>query len=294
MKILITGGKGMLGRTLRRRFSDHELFVADLPEVDILDRVALTETVASFGPDVVIHCAAMTKVDDCETNEELAFRLNGMGSANVAVACKGCGARLIAISTDYVFSGDTREWMLCVGGPRDEGAGWRETDVTFPRTVYGKSKLAGERSVLDILPEAVVLRIAWLYGAGGPSFVHTMAKLGAQEGDPLKVVDDQRGNPTSTDAVADEIAFLLEHPEITGVVHGTCEGVCSWYDLTVELFRLLGLTRGVNPCTTEEFPRPAPRPAHSALEKTVLVAHGYRPQPWQDALAAFVKTEFGR
>ncbi len=292
MKILITGGKGMLGRTLRRRFADHELFVADLPEVDILDRAALAETFAAFKPDVVIHCAAMTKVDDCETNEELAFRLNGMGSLNVATACRNCGARLIAISTDYVFSGDTREWALCPGGPRDEGAGWRETDVTFPRTVYGKSKLAGERSVLDILPEAVVLRIAWLYGAGGPSFVHTMANLGAQEGEPLKVVNDQRGNPTSTDAVADEIAFLLEHPEIRGVVHGTCAGVCSWYDLTVELFRLLGLTRGVNPCTTEEFPRPAPRPANSALEKTVLVAHGYRPQPWQDALAAFVKTEF--
>ncbi len=292
MKMLITGGKGMLGRTLQRRFGDHELFIADLPEVDILNRVALIETFESFRPDVVIHCAAMTKVDDCETNEELAFRLNGMGSANVAAACRNCGARLIAISTDYVFSGDTREWSLCPGGPRAEGSGWRETDVTFPRTVYGKSKLAGERSILDVLPEAVVLRIAWLYGAGGPSFVHTMAKLGAQDGDPLKVVDDQRGNPTSTDAVADEIAFLLEHPEIKGVVHGTCAGVCSWYDLTVELFRLLGLARGVNPCTTEEFPRPAPRPAHSALEKTVLAAHGYQPQSWQDALAAFVKSEF--
>ncbi len=283
----------MLGRTLQRRFGAHELFVADLPEVDILDRAALVAVFGSFRPDVVIHCAAMTKVDDCETNEELAFRLNGMGSANVAAACKSCGARLIAISTDYVFSGDTREWALCPGGPRAEGSGWREADVTFPRTVYGKSKLAGERSVLDVLPDAVVLRVAWLYGAGGPSFVHTMAKLGAQEGEPLKVVDDQRGNPTSTDAVADEIAFLLEHPEVKGVVHGTCAGVCSWYDLTVELFRLLGLTRGVNPCTTEEFPRLAPRPAHSALEKTVLAAHGYRPQPWQEALAAFVKTEFG-
>ena len=292
--MLITGGKGMLGRTLRRRFADHELFVADLPEVDILGLDALTASFASFRPDVVIHCAAMTKVDDCEADDERAFRLNGMGSANVAFASRACGARLVAISTEYVFSGDVREWRLSSGAARSGGeAGWRETDATFPRTVYGKSKLAGERSILDILPEAVILRIAWLYGAGGPSFVHTMAKLGAQAGTPLKVVNDQRGNPTSTDVVADVLAFLLDHPEVKGVVHGTCEGVCSWYELTVELFRLMGLTRGVEPCTTEEFPRPAPRPANSALEKTVLHALGYRPARWQDALAAFAAREFG-
>ncbi|MGN0847268.1 MAG: dTDP-4-dehydrorhamnose reductase [Kiritimatiellia bacterium] len=294
MRMLVTGGKGMLGRTLQRRFADQELFVADLPEVDILERDALVAAFTSFRPDVVIHCAAMTKVDDCETNEEQAFRLNGMGSANVAFASRACGARLVAISTDYVFSGDVREWRLSPGGVRTaDESGWRETDVTFPRTVYGKSKLAGERSILDILPEAVVLRIAWLYGAGGPSFVHTMAKLGAQEGAPLKVVNDQRGNPTSADVVADVIAFLLDHPEVRGVVHGTCEGVCTWYDLTVELFRLMGLARGVEPCTTEEFPRPAPRPANSALEKTVLHALGYRPAHWRDALADFVAREFG-
>ena len=162
----------------------------------------------------------------------------------------------------------------------------------MPRTVYGASKYAGEQAVRATLPDAVVLRIAWLYGAGGPSFVHTMAKLGAQVGPPLKVVDDQRGNPTSTDAVADVIAFLLAHPEITGVVHGTCEGECSWYDLTVELFRLLGLKRPVVPCTTAEFPRPAPRPANSALAKTVLHAQGYSTPPWQTALADFVAREF--
>ena len=280
MKILITGGKGMLGRTLRRRFAAHELSVADLPEVDILKRDELVATFNAFAPDAVIHCAAMTKVDACEEQDELAFRLNGMGSANVAYACKACGARLIAISTDYVFSGH-----------REEG-GWTEFDMPIPQTVYGRSKLAGERCVQDILPSAVILRIAWLYGAGGPSFVHTMAKLGAQEGEPLKVVDDQRGNPTSTDTVADVIAFLLAHPEVTGVVHGTCEGVCTWYGLTVELFRLLGLKRPVDPCTTEEFPRPAPRPANSALGKTVLNGLGYHTPRWQDALAAFVRTEF--
>ena len=281
MKILVTGGKGMLGRTLLRRLApQHALYVADLPETDILQPASLDAAFGAFRPDAVIHCAAMTKVDDCESNEELAFRLNGMGTANVARACRDHGARLIAISTDYVFD-----------GRRAEGD-YAETDFPRPQTVYGKSKLAGERSALDILPEATVLRIAWLYGAGGPSFVHTMANLGAQEGPPLKVVDDQRGNPTSTDAVAGALAFLLDHSEITGVVHGTCEGVCTWYGLTVELFRLLGLKRPVTPCTTAEFPRPAPRPANSALAKTVLAAHGYAMPRWQDALAAFAAAEF--
>ena len=280
MKILITGGKGMLGRTLQRKFAAHELFVADLPEVDILKRDELVATFGAFAPDVVIHCAAMTKVDACEERDELAFRLNGMGSANVAYACKLCGARLIASSTDYVFSGH-----------REEGA-WKESDMPVPLTVYGRSKLAGERCVQDILPSAVVLRIAWLYGAGGPSFVHTMAKLGAQEGAPLKVVNDQRGNPTSTKTVADVIKFLMTKSDVSGIVHGTCEDQCSWYDLTVELFRLLGLKREVVPCTTEEFPRPAPRPHNSALKKSVLNLLGYRTPKWQDALTEFVKTEF--
>lgn len=290
MKMLITGGKGMLGRTLQRRFADHTLFVADLPETDITKAAALKETFARFAPDVVIHCAAMTRVDDCETQDELAFRLNGMASANVAFAAKACGARLIAISTDYVFAGfkPGEHPPFCPGS--DEG--YLETDRPLPATVYGKSKLSGENAILDILPTATIVRIAWLYGAGGPSFVHTMARLGAQAGDPLKVVDDQVGNPTSTDAVAEALAFLIGHPEISGVVHGTCAGICSWYDLTVELFRLLGCSRAVVPCTTEEFPRPAPRPAFSALAKGVLGAHGFRMPDWKDALAAFVAQEF--
>lgn len=277
MKLLITGGNGMLGRTLRRRFSPrHEVFSADLPDVDVTSKQSLDEAFAAFRPDAVIHCAAMTKVDDCESNEEFAFRLNGMGSANVARACAAGGARLISISTDYVFD-----------GRREEGA-YAESDATFPCTVYGKSKLAGERSVMDILPSATILRIAWLYGPGGPSFVHTMARLGAQEGPPLKVVDDQHGNPTSTDVVADALEFLLERPEITGVVHGTCEGTCTWHGLASELFRILKLKRQIVPCSTEEFPRPAPRPANSALAKTVLAAHGFTMPRWQDALARFL------
>ena len=282
MKILITGGKGMLGRTLQKELSEHELLVADLPEWDITDDEKFVSSVCAESPDLIVHCAAMTKVDDCESNRDLAFKLNEIGTRNVALAAKVSGARLIAISTDYVFSGDP---------PREPWA-WSETDIPRPRTVYGASKFAGEQMIQMILPEAVILRIAWLYGAGGPSFVHTMAKLGAQEGTPLKVVNDQRGNPTSTKTVADVIRFLISKPDVSGIVHGTCEDACTWYDLTVELFRLLGLKRGVVPCTTEEFPRPAPRPRNSALKKSVLNLLGYRTPRWQDALADFVKSEF--
>ncbi len=282
MKILITGGKGMLGRTLQRHFAAHELIVADLPEWDITDDAAFTEKVARAAPDVIIHCAAMTKVDDCEVKRDLAFKLNEEGSRNVAIAAKTCGARLIAISTDYVFSGE----------PPTEPWAWGEQDVPRPRTVYGASKFAGEQMIEMILPDAIILRIAWLYGSGGPSFVHTMAKLGAQEGAPLKVVNDQRGNPTSCDAVADVIAFLLTKPEVSGIIHGTCEGQCTWYDFACEIKRLLPtFTREITPCTTAEYPRPAPRPANSALKKSTLNLLGYRTPTWQKALADFVAQE---
>ena len=282
MKILITGGKGMLGRTLQKEFAEHELIVADLPDWDITDDTGFIEKVGAARPDLIIHCAAMTKVDDCEAKRDLAFKLNEEGSRNVALAAKMCGARLFAVSTDYVFSGEP---------PREPWA-WSETDIPRPRTVYGASKFAGEQMIQMILPEAVIVRIAWLYGSGGPSFVHTMAKLGAQEGSPLKVVNDQRGNPTSTKVVADVLKFLVAKPDVSGIVHATCEEQCTWYDLTVELFRLLGLKREVVPCTTAEFPRPAPRPRNSALRKSVLNLLGYRTPPWKEALAEFVKNEF--
>ena len=289
MKILITGGKGMLGRALQKELAGHEIVVADLPDWDITDDTGFVAKVCEAKPELIVHCAAMTKVDDCEAKRDLAFKLNEEGSRNVALAAKACGARLFAISTDYVFSGEP---------PREPWA-WSETDIPRPRTVYGASKFAGEQMIQMILPEAVIIRIAWLYGAGGPSFVHTMAKLGAQEGAPLKVVNDQRGNPTSTKTVADVIKFLMTKPDVSGVVHGTCEDQCTWYDFACELKRLLNIQspivnfqRDIVPCTTEEFPRPAPRPHNSALKKSVLNLLGYRTPKWQDALAEFVKEEF--
>ena len=286
MKIVITGGKGMLGRTLQKELAEHEIVVADLPDWDVTDDEGFLRNLMAAAPDVVIHCAAMTNVDACEADRNLAFKLNEEGSRNVALACSACGARLFAISTDYVFSGEP---------PREPWA-WSETDIPRPRTVYGLSKFSGEQMVQMLNPDATVLRIAWLYGAGGPSFVHTMAKLGAEAGAPLRVVNDQRGNPTSAKAVADVIRFLLTRPDVSGIVHATCEDQCTWYDLACEVKRLLGdrFPRAVEPCTTEEFPRPAPRPHNSALKKSVLNVLGYRTPNWKKALADFVSAEFAR
>lgn len=283
MRILITGGKGMLGRTLCSCLApEHRLFIADLPDVDILESAALADAFETFAPEAVIHCAAMTNVDKCESAPDAAFRLNAEASRLVAEACRKYNSRLIAISTDYVFAGD----KTC--------GGYSESDVCEPRTVYGASKLLGERQILSVLPQAQILRIAWLYGSGGPSFVHTMANLGTREGAALKVVNDQRGNPTSAAFVARVIRHLLAHPELEGVIHGSCGGVCSWYDFACEIFRLLGLSRCIEPCTTAEFPRPAPRPANSALEKKRLEESGFAVASWQEELRAFVAAEVGR
>ena len=280
MKVLLTGGKGMLGRTICRELTDFEVVPTDLPEADITDEEAIDAVIRDNRPDAVIHCAAMTAVDKCEEAVDLAYRLNARGSANVAAACHRHGVRLIAISTDYVFDGDSdrpyNEFDRATGG----------------NTVYGKSKFAGEEAMRSLCPNHVVCRISWLYGFGGPSFVHAMLKLADGTRPVLKVVDDQRGNPTSTRAVAGAIRFLLSHPEVTGVVHGTCEGQCTWCDFAKEIFRLIGAKRQIVPCTTAEFPRPAPRPANSALRKGVLNKLGYRTPRWQDALAEFVKEEF--
>lgn len=276
MKILITGGKGMLGRTLARRLQGHELFIADLPEVDITNLASLQPAITAFRPAVIIHCAAMTAVDACETQTDLAWKVNALGSANVAACAHRCGARLIAISTDYVFDGQLNR-------------PYHEWDAPAPRTVYGQTKLAGEEAIRAHCPDHAIVRIAWLYGPSGPSFVHTMLKLGAQAGEPLKVVDDQIGNPTSTDAVAGLIEYLLANP-LVGVIHGSCEGEVTWFGFTQEIFRVWKLARDVVPCTTAQYPRPAPRPANSRLEKRVLRIAGAPPLPhWSEALAAFAR-----
>ena len=282
MKILLTGGRGMLGRTLVRELGgEFEVIPTDLPEADITDEVSLDAVFEQHAPDVVIHCAAMTAVDRCETERDFAFRLNARGTANVAALCNRRGIRLIAISTDYVFDGDSyrpyNEFDRAAGG----------------RTVYGQSKFAGEEAVRTLCPNHVIARISWLYGAGGPSFVHAMMSLADGSRPVLKVVADQLGNPTSAVAVARALKGLLKRPNLCGTFHLTCEGEATWAEFAEEIFRLAGKEQKVQPCTTEEFPRLAPRPKNSRLDKMGLRLAGLQPMPdWKDALAEFMATEF--
>ena len=283
MKVLLTGGKGMLGRTIRRILGGRfEIIPTVRQEADISDPGVFSAVLAKHSPDAVIHCAAMTAVDKCETERELAYRLNERGSANVATACKAVGCRLLAISTDYVFDGFAdhayTEYDTANGGA----------------TLYGKSKFAGEEAIRRIYPEnSVICRVSWLYGFGGPSFVHTMLQLADGSRPVLKVVSDQIGNPTSAVAVSRKLGELLERPEVTGTIHMTCEGEASWADFAREIFRRKGVKQEVLNCTTEEFPRPAPRPKNSRLVKQRLRELGFAPMPdWKDALSEFLKLEF--
>ena len=272
----------MLGRTLCRELTDFEVIPTDLPEGDITDPAAFDSLLKKHKPDAVIHCAAMTAVDQCETEMDLAYRLNAFGSANVAAACRRRRIRLIAISTDYVFDGALNRPYHEFDRP-DGG-----------NTVYGRSKFAGEEAVRSQCPDHVICRISWLYGPGGPSFVHAMMKLADGTRPVLKVVNDQHGNPTSTLAVARSLRNILNRRELTGTFHLTCEGEATWAEFAEEIFRIMNIHQQIVPCSTREFPRPAPRPANSRLDKMMLRLAGLPPMPhWKEALREFCNLEFG-
>lgn len=281
MRILITGGKGMLGRTLQNVLQEDDIIIADLPDCDITNATKFDQFLAQAEPEVVIHCAAMTAVDRCESEVDFAYKLNAIGSANVASACFRHGVRLIAISTDYVFDGT-------LDRP------YNEFDIAGgAKTVYGASKFAGEELIRCHCPNHVICRVSWLYGAGGPSFVHAMMNLADGSREVLKVVSDQVGNPTSTLAVATRLKDILVNKELVGTIHLTCEGEATWFDFAQEIFRLAGKVQRIEPCTTDEFPRPAPRPLNSRLEKQMLRLYGLLPMPtWQESLAEFMKSEY--
>ena len=280
LKVLLTGGRGMLGRTICRELTDFEVIPTDIPEADITDESSFDEVLKLYRPDVVIHCAAMTAVDKCEEEIDLAYKLNARGSANVASACNRNNIRLIAISTDYVFDGNA-------------DCPYNEYDTpTGGATVYGKSKFAGEEQVRLLCPNHVICRVSWLYGFGGPSFVHAMINLADGTRPVLKVVADQHGNPTSAIAVAKELRHILNRPLLCGTFHVTCEGEATWAEFAQEIFKLTGKKQKVEPCTTDEFPRPAPRPKNSRLDKMALRLSALPEMPhWKDALADFIAKE---
>lgn len=279
MKIMITGGKGMLGRSLHKSFSNYDVIIADIDNVDITNAVQTEAFIKDNKPDVIIHCAAMTNVDACEDEVDKAYLINAVGSANVAISCHKIGARLIAISTDYVFDGES-------------SVPYNEYDKPNPVTIYGKSKFAGEEAVRIHCPNHIIARLSWLYGSGGPSFVHTMIKLADGSRDMLMVVNDQIGNPTSTNAVVEAINKLILNDSICGTFHLNCEGETSWYNFAKKIFELKGINQKVIPCSTDEYPRPAKRPKNSSLDKMNLRLHGIHKMPhWEDALKSFLQEE---
>jgi dTDP-4-dehydrorhamnose reductase len=272
---LVTGAAGMLGCDVTRLARDSGTQVTGLTraQLDITDAAAVLAAVTQVRPDVVVNCAAWTAVDEAESSEAAALDVNGGGAASMAAACAAIGARLIQLSTDYVFSGTaTRPY------PED----FRPA----PRTAYGRTKLAGEQAVLTELPEAgYVVRTAWLYGAHGPNFVRTMIRLEGQQ-DEVRVVSDQHGQPTWTADVARQIVLLASSGAEPGIYHATSQGVTSWAGLAREVFRLLGADPArVTPITTGELARPAPRPAYSVLGHDRWTAAGLPALPaWAESL----------
>lgn len=292
MKILITGSNGQLGNELQKivatgkaeigavseEIKNAEVFAMDVDTLDITNLEQVKKVLNEVKPDVVINCAAATNVDGCEANQDLAFKINSLGPRNLAMVAEELGAKIVQVSTDYVFSG-VGETPL------------KESDLVAPVSVYGKTKLLGEEFVRDFSSKYYIVRTAWLYGYVGHNFVYTMMKLG-KDRDTLSVVNDQLGNPTHANDLAYHILKLIQTEEY-GVYHCTGKGECSWYDFASEIMKLSGRNCTVNPCTSEEYksmyPNSADRPAYSSLDNMMLrCTIGDEMRDWKDALKTFM------
>ncbi|WP_342566537.1 dTDP-4-dehydrorhamnose reductase [Paenibacillus sp. FSL R7-0345] len=282
MKVLVTGSAGQLGQdlVLLLQKQGHEVLGCDRQEMDITNLEQCVEVIGGFGPDAVIHCAAHTAVDAAETDIDAAYLINATGSRNVAVAAEKNGAKLVYISTDYVFDG--------MGSKP-----YHEYDNTDPQSIYGKSKRAGEILVQSLSSKFFIVRTSWVYGKYGNNFVKTMLKLG-QEKPQLQVVDDQKGSPTYTVDLANFLSELIQ-TEKYGVYHASNSEACTWYEFTQAIFAeaedLLGLkfTAKLEPCGTEQFPRPAPRPRYSVMEHLSIRTNGFQDiRPWREGLRDFL------
>jgi len=275
-KILITGSKGQLGFELIKQLSclsETQIIETDLHNLDITNQRQVNDLVIEKEPEIIINCAAYTNVDKCEIDEKTAFQVNAIGARKLSVAAYNIGAKIVQISTDYVFDGSGAT-------PK------REYDPINPQTVYGKSKALGEKLVRETNPRHFILRTAWLYGEGH-NFVRTMLKLGQEKG-KVSVVNDQIGSPTSTKDLAKCIINLME-TESYGNYHATCKGSCSWYEFAKKIFEIKGLGVRVNPITTEELNRPAIRPKCSVLENFMLELMGLNEfRNWEEALRDYL------
>ncbi len=279
MKVLITGSNGQLGLELSKQLhenNNYDVIKTDREDLNILDSKNVSDIINREKPDIVINCAAHTAVDVCETDIENAYKINALGPRNLATACEKIGAKFVQVSTDYVFDGS---------GNRP----YREDDMTCPNSIYGTSKLMGEQFTKEFCSKYFIVRTAWLYGNGN-NFVKTMLKL-AETNNELNVVDDQVGSPTSTVDLAKAIIELM-NTEYYGTYHGTCEGQCSWYDFAKKIFELKNIDIKVNPVTSEEFKRPAPRPAYSVLDNFMFKLVGLNSfRDWEESLAEYLKGE---
>ena len=277
-KIIVTGCNGQLGRAVNLFFKDNKdiSFVnTDVGELDITNIDKVMELAREVQPYAIINCAAHTGVDACETEYDKAFKINAIGPRNLSIAARETGAKLMHISTDYVFDGKgTRPYV--------------ETDATNPQGAYGSTKLAGENFVKDFADRYFILRTAWLYG-DGKNFAKTMLRL-SETNEKVRVVGDQFGSPTSASELTKAINALL-FTENYGMFHATCEGSCSWAEFAREVFRLAGKTTQVEAITTEEFGAPAPRPAYSVLENRMFkLTTDFMFADWHDAIAEYMKT----
>jgi dTDP-4-dehydrorhamnose reductase len=279
MRLLVLGSGGMLGRAVvadARRLG-HDVVALTHADLDVTDADHVTRVVTAAEPRAVVNCTGFTDVDGAESDEGRALRVNGDGAGNVARGAAEASARVVHVSTDYVFDGSKRE-------------PWLESDPVAPLQAYGRTKLAGERAVADANPEHAIVRAAWLFGAGGPNFVATMLRLAAER-DEVTVVTDQRGSPTWTGHLAAALVEVAEREGDVGLFHAGGNGECSWSEFAVEIFDRARMRRRVVPTTSERFARPARRPAYSVLgterEPGIVLP------PWQDGLAAYLAEQAG-
>jgi len=278
-KLIITGCNGQLGKAMNEQLAgnpEYECINTDVAELDITNIDAVMKMAREVKPYAIVNCAAHTNVNACESQQDLAYKINAIGPRNLSIAATETGAKLIQVSTDYVFPGDENRALI-------------EFDAVGPKSVYGATKLAGENFVKEFAKDYFILRTAWLYGEG-KNFVRTM--LGAaQTNDKVRVVGDQFGSPTSASELAKAICYLLP-TENYGTFHATCEGSCSWADFTKEFYRLAGLSTEVEVITTAEYPTPAARPAYSILENYMFkLTTDFMFKDWHDAIAEYMAAE---
>ena len=273
MRVTLFGATGLLGKALVRQWMDDEVAALGSNDADIRDTKQVSEAIERTRPDWIVLAAAYTDVDGCESNRELAFAVNRDGAANVARAAKELGARLLAISTDYVFDGKS-------------SVPYESDHPRAPRSVYGRSKAEGEERMHEILPEVCIVRTSWLFGVGGKCFPDTILKLAATRPE-LDVVDDQRGSPTYSVDLGHAVIQLCRQ-SAQGIVHATNSGECSWFEFAREIVKDAGLTAVIHPTTSDKFVRPAERPQYSVLSPRSLHHRGIDMPDWHDALRRYL------